>query len=117
MGPSLNNYGVTTALADPVLELHDSTGPIIAMNDNWADTQADEVNASGIPPPNDLESAIVPRSHRALTPPSSMARTAAPAPPWSRFTISVLAPTLLSPTSAPAVRSVRKATSLLAVSS
>jgi uncharacterized protein GlcG (DUF336 family) len=59
MGPSLNNYGVTTALADPILELHDSTGAIIATNDNWADTQALEINASGIPPPNELESAIV----------------------------------------------------------
>lgn len=59
MGPSLNNYGVTGALADPTLELHDSTGAVIASNDNWADTQALEVNASGIPPPNELESAIV----------------------------------------------------------
>lgn len=59
MGPSLNNYGVTTALSDPVLELHDAAGAIIATNDNWADTQEDEVTASGIPPPNELESAIV----------------------------------------------------------
>jgi uncharacterized protein GlcG (DUF336 family) len=59
MGPSLNNFGVTTALADPILELHDSTGAIIASNDNWSDSRGSEVNASGIPPPNDLESAIV----------------------------------------------------------
>src|SRR4051794_2095594 len=59
MGPSLNNFGVTSALADPTLELHDSTGAVIAANDNWADTQQLEVNATGIPPPNDLESAIV----------------------------------------------------------
>jgi uncharacterized protein GlcG (DUF336 family) len=59
MGPSLGNYGVTSALADPILELHDSTGAVIASNDNWADTQALEVNASGIPPPNESESAIV----------------------------------------------------------
>ena len=59
MGPSLNSFGVTSALADPTLELHDSTGAVIATNDNWADTQALEVNASGIPPPNELESAIV----------------------------------------------------------
>src|SRR6185295_663377 len=36
MGPSLNNFGVETALADPILELHDATGEIIATNDNWA---------------------------------------------------------------------------------
>jgi uncharacterized protein GlcG (DUF336 family) len=59
MGPSLNNFGVNSALADPTLELHDSTGAVIATNDNWADTQAVEVNASGIAPPNGLESAIV----------------------------------------------------------
>src|SRR3954467_15415526 len=59
MGPSLNNFGVTSALADPTLELHDSTGGVIATNDNWADTQAVEVNASSLAPPNELESAIV----------------------------------------------------------
>jgi uncharacterized protein GlcG (DUF336 family) len=59
MGPSLSNFGVTSALADPVLELHDATGAVIAKNDNWGDTQAAEVSASGIPPPNELESAIV----------------------------------------------------------
>ena len=59
MGPSLGNYGVTSALADPTLELHDATGAVIATNDNWADTQRTDVEASGIPPPNELESAIV----------------------------------------------------------
>jgi uncharacterized protein GlcG (DUF336 family) len=59
MGPSLGNYGVTSALADPTLELHDATGAVIATNDNWGDTQRTDVEASGIPPPNELESAIV----------------------------------------------------------
>jgi uncharacterized protein GlcG (DUF336 family) len=59
MGPSLGAYGVSSALADPTLELHDATGAVIATNDNWADTQRLEVAASGIPPPNELESAIV----------------------------------------------------------
>jgi len=59
MGPSLGAYGVNSALADPMLELHDATGAVIAMNNNWADTQRTEIEASGIPPPNDLESAIV----------------------------------------------------------
>jgi uncharacterized protein GlcG (DUF336 family) len=59
MGPSLGDFGVNSALADPTLELHDATGAVIATNDNWADTQQLEVESSGIPPPNELESAIV----------------------------------------------------------
>lgn len=59
MGPSLGEHGVTSTLADPILELHDSTGAVAATNDNWADTQQTEVSASGLPPPNELESAIV----------------------------------------------------------
>ncbi|PYI91704.1 MAG: hypothetical protein DME97_12480 [Verrucomicrobia bacterium] len=59
MGPSLGDFGVTSALADPTLELHDATGVVIATNDNWADTQRSDIVASGIPPPNELESAIV----------------------------------------------------------
>jgi uncharacterized protein GlcG (DUF336 family) len=59
MGPSLNQFGVTSALSDPTLELHDSTGAIIATNDNWADSQHDEIEQTGIAPTNELESAIV----------------------------------------------------------
>ena len=59
IGPSLNQYGVGSALSDPVLELHDQSGAIIATNDNWRDTQQADIEASTIPPTNDLESAIV----------------------------------------------------------
>ncbi|HKP93557.1 MAG TPA: heme-binding protein, partial [Chthoniobacterales bacterium] len=59
MGPSLFNYGVTGALADPTLELHDGTGAVIAINDNWADTQAAEIAGTGLAPGHPLESAIV----------------------------------------------------------
>jgi hypothetical protein len=46
-------------LADPTLELHDSTGATVASNDNWRDTQQDAVTASTLAPPNDYESSIV----------------------------------------------------------
>jgi uncharacterized protein GlcG (DUF336 family) len=59
MGPSLSDSGLSSALADPTLELHDASGAIVAANDNWADTQEFEVTATGIAPPNELESAIV----------------------------------------------------------
>ena len=64
IGPSLGVQGVTGALADPVLELHDQTGATIATNDNWKDTQQAEIEATTIPPSDDKESAIV----RRLTP-------------------------------------------------
>jgi len=60
IGPSLTGAGVVGAMADPTLELHDSTGATIATNDNWqTSTQASEISASGLAPRNPLESAIV----------------------------------------------------------
>jgi len=58
IGPSLTQFGVPDALADPVLELHGPTGTLIASNDNWRDTQAAQIQADGLAPSNDLESAI-----------------------------------------------------------
>jgi hypothetical protein len=57
IGPSL--AGVPNALADPTLELRGSNGALILANDNWRDTQAAELMATGLQPTNDLESAIV----------------------------------------------------------
>jgi hypothetical protein len=68
IGPSLAPFGITDALADPSLEIHDASNAIIATNDNWEITQvggiitADqvaEINASQLAPSNDLESAII----------------------------------------------------------
>jgi hypothetical protein len=56
IGPSLPLAG---SLADPMLELHDANGLLLASNDNWRDTQEAEIAATGIPPPNDAESAIL----------------------------------------------------------
>jgi hypothetical protein len=56
IGPSLPLAGV---LANPVLELRNSSGGLIASNDNWRSTQEAEIIATTIPPTNDLESAIV----------------------------------------------------------
>ena len=41
------------------LELHDADGDLILSNDNWKDTQQTDVEATGVPPINDLESAMV----------------------------------------------------------
>jgi hypothetical protein len=59
IGPSLTRYGVPDALADPVLELHGPGAFVTIINDNWRDTQQTVIEATGLPPTNDLESAIV----------------------------------------------------------
>ena len=46
-------------LQDPILELHDAYGALIETNDNWMDSQASEIAATGIAPTDDHESAIV----------------------------------------------------------
>jgi hypothetical protein len=59
IGPSLSSFGFPGALADPVLELRDSSGGLIRSNNNWRSDQEAEIIATGIPPSNDLESAVV----------------------------------------------------------
>jgi hypothetical protein len=46
-------------LSDPVLTLRDSNGVTIASNDNWKSTQQTQIEATGLAPTNDKESAIV----------------------------------------------------------
>jgi N-acetylneuraminic acid mutarotase len=63
MGPSLP--GVTGALADPTLELHNGNGDKIAFNDNWAvddstgQSQAAQIYSTTLAPNNQFESAIL----------------------------------------------------------
>ena len=59
LGPSLTVRGIAGALGNPTLELRNSAGALIAANDNWRSNQQAEINATGIPPTNDNESAIV----------------------------------------------------------
>ena len=61
IGPSVPIAG---ALADPTLELRDSSGSLLASNDNWktrpeGGSQQAEIEATGLAPANDLESALV----------------------------------------------------------
>jgi hypothetical protein len=61
LGPSVP---VTGALRDPTLELRNSSGTVLDSNDNWktrpdGSSQQAEIEATTIPPTNDLESAIV----------------------------------------------------------
>ena len=58
LGPSLAASGVPDPLADPALDLFEGD-TLIMTNDNWRDSQESEIEATGIPPTDDLESAIV----------------------------------------------------------
>lgn len=59
IGPSLTQHGVSAALADPTLELRNAAGVILAANDNWADAQESDINATTLAPAHGLESAII----------------------------------------------------------
>jgi len=62
IGPSLADAvpPVAGALADTMLELRDSNGALLASNDNWQDSPDKQaIIDSGVPPKNDMESAIV----------------------------------------------------------
>ncbi len=60
IGPTLAQYGVNGTLADPILELRDVTGALVAANDNWqAGGQVSEITAAGKAPPNAAEAALI----------------------------------------------------------
>jgi glucose/arabinose dehydrogenase len=59
IGPELTAAGVDGALEDPILELHDKDGVLITTNDDWKATQQTEIEATGLAPTDDHESAIL----------------------------------------------------------
>jgi hypothetical protein len=63
IGPSIKSQ-VPNALNDPTLELRDSFGVLVATNDDWMETQKTEIEATGLAPTNNAESAIL----KTLTP-------------------------------------------------
>jgi len=59
IGPSLIGVGIQDALLDPVMELHDGNGAPLVTNDNWRESQQAEIEATGLAPTDDRESAIL----------------------------------------------------------
>jgi hypothetical protein len=59
IGPSLANFGISNVLANPTLELHGSSGELIAFNNDWREAHEAEIMATTIPPNHDLEAAII----------------------------------------------------------
>jgi len=79
IGPELSKYGISNPLADPTLELYDSTGALIASNDNWqhtaiggiiTDDQVGDIFDSGLVPedPNEsvIDATLVPGNYTAI---------------------------------------------------
>lgn len=60
IGPSLRQFGISDALSDPSLELHNGAGTLIFQNNNWQDdqNQALTIQASGLAPTDPRESAL-----------------------------------------------------------
>ncbi|MDQ3115257.1 MAG: hypothetical protein M3Q86_01375 [Verrucomicrobiota bacterium] len=59
IGPTLSDFGVANALADLTLELRDVQGALISSNDNWKEPNEAEIEATGLQPGIDAESALV----------------------------------------------------------
>ncbi len=68
IGPELTQYGITNALANPRLELHNRIGALIGSNDDWQTTilggiittnQVSDIQTSGHVPTAASESAII----------------------------------------------------------
>ena len=61
LGPTLAQapFNITGNLTDPTLMLVDANGAVVASNDNWRSSQQNEIQATGLAPPNDREAAIL----------------------------------------------------------
>jgi hypothetical protein len=58
LGPSLTSFGISNALSDTTLELHDPTSTL-GKNDDWRESQEDEIIAAALAPTDPRESAIL----------------------------------------------------------
>lgn len=59
LGESLRSAGITNPLPDPNLNLLDVDNRLLQSNNNWQDTQANAIAATGIPPSNAQEAALI----------------------------------------------------------
>ena len=62
LGPTLTDFGVPGALANPTLDLVNSSGTVIRSNDNWRDDPVNSsalIEAAGLAPSHDAEAALV----------------------------------------------------------
>ena len=60
IGPDLSTRGVTGALQNPVMELHDSNGALLASNDNWQSApNSSAISSAGLAPDDSRDAAIL----------------------------------------------------------
>ena len=59
IGPTLTHVGIKGALENPMLDLVNSNGVVLRSNNNWKDAQRTEIEAVGLQPGDDRESALV----------------------------------------------------------
>ena len=59
IGPSLASFGLSDAMPNPALRLFDSSGSLIASNDNWRSDQEQLIQDTGLAPSDDLEAALL----------------------------------------------------------
>ena len=90
LGPGLASAGVNGALADPTLEIYRGSQRIFS-NDNWKTQTAvgtgsrADIEASGLPPSNDREAALLLTLDPAVIPRLCAGKTTASGSRWSRF--------------------------------
>jgi hypothetical protein len=60
LGPSLTNFGMAGGLlADPIIELRNSSGVLLQQNNNWKDDQRSQIEGTVFQPSDDRESVIL----------------------------------------------------------
>ncbi len=59
LGPSLGAHGVVEPLANPMLQLHDASGAVVAENDSWREGEEAALLSSALAPGHETEAALV----------------------------------------------------------
>jgi len=59
LGPTLAQFGVSNVVQNPTLELRNSSGTLLAYNDDWQQASNAQSIPANLRPPNTLESAIL----------------------------------------------------------
>jgi hypothetical protein len=59
IGPSLTNFGITGELTDPMLEVYNGNGALLAQDDDWRMYQEQALIDSGLAPTDNRESAML----------------------------------------------------------